>query len=110
MKKFDNYRYVILPNKVIAISTYAGRTVRGVAKCAPNDKFDIKKGMALAAARCNEKVAQKRMIRANKKYNDAWNKYAAAHEYRKECISYVDDAADQLVEAKLEVKRLLEDM
>ena len=110
MKKFDNYRYVILTNKVIAISTYAGRTVRGVAKCSPNDKFDIKKGMALAAARCNEKVAQKRMARARKMFKDAYDKHELARQYRKKCMDYQDDAADQLVEAKLEVKRLLENM
>lgn len=110
MKKFDNYRYVVLTNKVIAISTYAGRTVRGVAKCAPNDKFDIKKGMALAAARCNEKVAQKRMARANKKYREGYEKFQAAREYKKKCLAYQDDASEQLAAAKYDVKRLLEDM
>lgn len=110
MKKFDNYRYVILPNKVIAISTYAGRTVRGVAKCAPNDKFDIKKGMALAAARCNEKVAKKRMERAKKMQKEAYDNRVAAHEYHKKCMKYLDDAYEQLSEARVDVKELLNNM
>jgi len=65
----DVYKYVITPNKVIAISTYCGRTVRGVAKCHPNDVFDEEIGKQLAAARCGKKIAEKRYKRARDKYD-----------------------------------------
>ena len=65
---FTNYKYVVTPTKIIALSTYAGRTVRGIAKCHPNDTFNEEFGKALAAARCNEKIAEKRYARARKKY------------------------------------------
>ena len=45
---------------VVAISTYAGKTVKGYAKCHPDDTWDWEKGKALAIARCAEKIAAKR--------------------------------------------------
>lgn len=56
---------------VIAVSTFAGKTVRGVAKCHPNDEFDAEKGTKLAVARCNYKVALKRQARAERKVREA---------------------------------------
>ena len=56
---------------VVAVSTFAGKTVRGVAKCHPNDKFDAEAGTKLALARCNLKVAQKRLARASRKVREA---------------------------------------
>ena len=38
-----NYSYQFYKDNsdnIIAVSTYAGHTVRGVAKCHPNDEFD----------------------------------------------------------------------
>ena len=69
MKAF-NYKYVVTPDKVIALSTFAGCTVRGIAKCHPNDDFDEEYGKKLAAARCNEKISAKRYARAQSKYNE----------------------------------------
>lgn len=56
---------------VVATSTYAGKTVRGVARCHPNDEFDIDKGIQLAVYRCNLKVADKRQARAYRKVKEA---------------------------------------
>ena len=44
MYPFEKYRYYTAGNKIIAVSTYAGKTVRGIAKCAEGDTFDIEKG------------------------------------------------------------------
>ena len=52
--------------ETVAISTYAGKTVRGVAKCDPRDEYDEELGRQLAIARCNLKVAKKREIAACK--------------------------------------------
>lgn len=56
---------------VVATSTYAGKTVRGVARCHPNDEFDMDKGIQLAVYRCNLKVADKRQARACRKVKEA---------------------------------------
>ena len=61
MRQFE-YKYKIDKEHgvVVAISTFAHKKVAGVAKCAPGDTFDEEKGKALAAARCNLKIANKR--------------------------------------------------
>ena len=66
MRKFD-YKYVVDEEKkvVVALSTFAGQTVRGVARCSEKDTFDIETGKKLAAARCSLKIAEKRMKRAS---------------------------------------------
>ena len=45
---------------VVAVASYAGKRVRGVAKCSEMDEFDLAKGERLAAARCNLKIAKMR--------------------------------------------------
>ena len=113
MKKFplDKYRfYIQLPNIVIAVSTYAGETITGVAKCAPEDEFSLEKGKDLAAARCNLKVAKKRYKRAQKKTYDATSAITQAiGEYTKN-KDYLDDSFDALMDARHELKSLELDM
>lgn len=97
---YNNYKYIETPNKVIALSTYAGKTVRGVAKCHPNDTFDIEFGRKLAAARCNAKIAAKRHNNARKKYWEMVHKlHEVDAEFRKAC-KYFTDAAEQRGEAE----------
>ena len=72
MRKFE-YKYKIDEDKrtVVAMSTFAGKVVSGVAHCAPGDTFDVEVGKQLAAARCNLKIAEKRMKRAEWQHSDA---------------------------------------
>ena len=67
----DRYQFEVADNKVIATSMHAGKPVRGIAKCEPDDEFSLESGKLLAAARCNEKVYNKRLKRARKKLEDA---------------------------------------
>lgn len=80
------YRFIEAPNRVICISTYAKKPIRGVAKCSPNDNFDIEIGKKLAQLRCDEKVATKRLNRAFDKYKEALNNFneAKSHIYAME--------------------------
>ena len=94
MSKNFEYRYVFTGNKIIAISSYAGRTVKGVAKCHPNDEFDLEAGKALAAARCNKKIAAKRWARALKKYNEAFDEMNRIVEEYDKARSYMMDARE----------------
>ena len=51
------YRYYTNgENVVVAVASYAGRTIRGVAKCSDQDEFDLETGKKLAAARCAMKI------------------------------------------------------
>jgi hypothetical protein len=55
---FDKYKYYHNGNQVIAVSTFAGKTVKGIAKCDPNDTFSLETGKHLAALKCNNKIPQ----------------------------------------------------
>lgn len=102
MKNF-NYKYVVTPTKVIALSTYAGRTVRGIAKCHPNDIFNEEFGKRLAAARCNEKIAEKRYNRARKKYNDCTEKILQFDREFRDVCEYLENAYQNLKDARNQI-------
>lgn len=97
---YNNYKYIETPNKVIALSTYAGKTVRGIAKCHPNDTFDVEFGRKLAAARCNAKIAAKREANAVRKYWDIHNKYIEIKRALEKCSDYYTDASLHRAEAE----------
>lgn len=86
------YRFIETNNKVICISTYAKKVVRGVAKCSPNDNFDIEIGKRLAQLRCDEKIADKRANRALDKYLEAEDILAEAKAYYDDMRRYYDDS------------------
>lgn len=88
----EKYRFYTNGNRVIAVSTYCGKTVRGVAVCHPDDNFDIEIGKRIAAARCNEKIAEKRLARASNKANEAGLDVIRAQQHQKEMQAYYNDA------------------
>ena len=98
---YNNYKYIETPNKVIALSTYAGKTVRGIAKCHPNDTFDVEFGRKLAAARCNVKIAAKRAANAQHKYWAAHNNLIEAKRILEKSCNYCSDAVNLLHDAEL---------
>ena len=108
---FDRYNYVVVPEKkkVVAYSTYAGQSVRGVAKCAPDDEFDVEFGKKLAAARCNVKVARKRLKRALEMRDAAWDEYLKAEDRLLKEEDYVDDANSTLTEAEIYLGSIIQD-
>ena len=77
---------------------------RGVAKCSPEDDFNIETGKSLAAARCNAKVAVKRVKNAQKKWNEAVQAYLKAEKHMRKMAQYYEDAVDRqkIAEAQLE--------
>ena len=68
MYKFLNYTDSKGRQIVLAISTYAGKIVKGKAICNPDDIFNLSTGKNLARARCNLKVATKRRKAITQKY------------------------------------------
>lgn len=99
------YTFYDTPNKVVCVSTFAKRKVRGVAKCSPEDKFDFKIGHKLAQLRCDKKVAEKRWKKAKDRYEASMDKFANAQKEYVEAIEYwrnscraFDEAIDNLEE------------
>ena len=109
----DKYKYYQFKNDnggmtIVAASTYAGKTVKGYAKCDPRDEFNIEKGKKLAAARCNLKIAEKRKMRAADKYMESALEADKAAEYFGRMKQYFMDADDQADEARAELEKLIE--
>ncbi len=111
MKDFplDRYRFYVANDKVIAVSTYCGHNVRGIAKCSSQDEFDIEKGKQLAAARCNQKIAEKRVVRAKRKYSEAIGLCNDAEHYLNKMFSYKHDANEALAKANHRIEELLKE-
>lgn len=108
--KFHTYKSITGTPVVIAVSTYAGKTVKGRAKCDPRDGFDLEKGKKLAAARCAEKVAKKRAKRAVRKFADALNKHREAKCYLDKMSQYVIDSEKAYEDAKEYTASILANM
>ena len=107
MKK--NYRfYVTSDNAVIAVSTYAGKIVRGIAKCAPSDTFSLEDGKELAAARCNLKISEKRRNRAARKLIEASAALNDAMRHVENMNHYFEDSCVALDDAHFEVQAILD--
>jgi hypothetical protein len=96
------------PYRVVAVSTYEGKTVRGVAKCDPRDAFDMELGKQLAAARCNQKIARKRARRAEKRFEEADERMKEARAHASKMNDYMFDAHKALRAADETVNKLLE--
>jgi hypothetical protein len=99
-------------HKVVAESTFAGKKVRGVAKCAPGDEYDPDIGMNLATLRCNLKIAAKRLARAEQKkyeaydaFADAAQHYDAMSNYWSDAVQDYNNAAAQLAELENSLKK-----
>ena len=91
--EYSKYKYAQTGNKVIAISTYAGRTMKGVAKADPRDAFSLEDGKKLAAARCNAKIATKRTKNAEAQLNKAKAALELAEARYNKMTAYFNDAS-----------------
>lgn len=87
-------------NKIVAVSSYAGKTVRGVAKCDPRDSFNQEAGQDLAVARCAMKIADKRYARAQREYAKAQAAVEVANARLNKMASYVRDASVEVSDAQ----------
>lgn len=112
----DKYKYFIArredgtPYQVVAVSTYAGKTVRGVAKCDPADNFNEEAGKKLAAARCNLKISEKRLARAAKKIHEAKQSYMNEKDWYYRMKDYYTDSEKAVKEARKELNKLEKSM
>lgn len=96
--------------QVIAVSTYAGKPVRGIAKCDPRDDFSIDTGKKLAAARCNLKVAIKRKKRAQEQVEKAQAEAQRLLRRYNEMQQYLIDANEKVIAAHVELDNLLNEI
>ena len=94
------YNYFVADNKVVCVSHYAGKAVRGIAKCDPKDEFNLDDGKDLAQARCDLKIADKRLKRSNDRYAEACALVEEAMAYKARMEDYQRESLDEYVVAK----------
>lgn len=104
----NKYRFYHTDNLIIAVSTFAGKPVRGIAKCDPDDSFSMEYGKELAAARCNQKIAEKRMKRAKAKLNIACTALNNVEFQYDRMQDYYNDSIDHLVKAEQMVNEIID--
>lgn len=95
--------------ETIAISSYAGKAVRGKAICHPNDSYDKYTGREIAAARCDLKIANKRKKRALDKLIKAEELKEMVDNYCAQMNEYYNDAKKSAIEAEDFLLELLDD-
>ena len=95
------YKYHVSETKVVCISSFAKRPVRGIAKCDTNfDTFDVETGKKLARLRCDVKVSEKRAQRATTKLAEAQVAFEAAKARLEKMQNYLSDATTELAQAQ----------
>lgn len=95
--------YLAGEKKIIVVSRYAGKVVRGVAKCSPGDTYNVEKGEKLARLRCDEKISEKRVARSQEAYADAVANLVKAQKRVEAMKQYMDDAAAEYDEVQKEL-------
>ena len=95
------YKFYASGNKVVCVSSYAKRAVRGVAKCnIEQDTFELETGKKLAQLRCDKNIATKRHKRAGEQYVAAMEAYEAAEAHMFKMRKYFEDSGDELAAAE----------
>ena len=111
---FENakrYKYIMYRDSrnvrcIVCISHYAGKPVRGIAKCDPVDPYDEEYGKHLAKARCDQKVAEKRAQRARMKFAKAQQRRMQAQHEEDRMLCYMNELELALSDIKYYVKNL----
>ncbi len=100
----SRYKFIKTDNKIICLSTYAKKPVRGVAKCSPHDEFDFEIGAKLAKLRCDVKVCEKRLANARYRYSEAVDILNEAMKYYDSMWEYYMDSLTNYKESEIELK------
>lgn len=94
------YKFFVSDNKVVCVSSYAGKAVRGIAKCDPKDTFNVEAGKQLAQARCDFKIAEKRVKRSAERYDEAIKLLADVMAYKTRMENYKNESYREYMSLK----------
>ena len=108
----DKYKFVRHTRKdgreeVIALSSFAGKTVRGKAILDVKDTFDLETGKKLAALRCAENIAVKRVLRATDCLECADQYVEDAQRSQTRMTHYFEDATLELAAVREELDKFV---
>jgi thioredoxin-like negative regulator of GroEL len=91
------YNYYETNKTVVCVAFYAGKPVKGIAKCNPEDKFDVETGKELARRRCAAKIAKKKAKYAADKYYAARATYQKAKAELEDMSSFMNKTANDMI-------------
>ena len=94
-------------NNTYCVSYFAGKPVTACAKLDPRDTYDKEKGMKIAKARCDAKIAEKRVKLAMKRTKLAQEIYTDAEKYYNDKVDYLNRAKNTLKQAEKELKQVM---
>lgn len=102
---YDKYQYCQFTDNqnrkvVIAITNVAGHTVKGYAKCSPEDTFDFETGKKIAAARCNVKALKKIANYLGDQAEDLTDAAESAQRQARKALDKFKAAVDDVNEAQ----------
>lgn len=86
--------------KVICVSHYAGKSVKGVANCSDADEFNFNIGKNIAQARCDEKIALRKFQRAIARRNEIEEEINRLCKKKSSLLDRVDAAAKEYREMR----------
>lgn len=92
--------------KVICVTYYKGKLIKGIAKCAPCDKFDVEAGEKLAYLRCKSKFLKKKSEQATNSYSRAVVTAAKAEMNRLNAIDFFNEVSSELYITRQELANL----
>lgn len=93
-------------NLVVAVTSFQGQNVRGVAKCNEQDEFDLETGKKLAAARCAMKIAKKR-VKYAKTQREHWLKMMS---FQADILTKAEDRYTDALEIEKQAKHAYEEL
>ena len=100
------YTYNISDKKVYCMTYYAGKTIKGIAKCDPEDTFNEQSGKDLSKARCDVKLTKKKLDRCNKRVLLAAAELEAAQKRYNNALKYQDEALVTYMNARDSLEEL----
>lgn len=112
-RKIEGHNYNIFTNNknyVRVSSTYAQKPVHGYAVTAESDQFDLEKGIALAKARCDLKIAEKRFDENIRNLDDIQEMIAILESHQQKLQELISLAEDDLVYRSDVLNQVLESM
>ena len=113
--KEDRYKIYSYTRKdgvkeIIALSTYAGKKVKGKAVCDPSDEYNEVVGKELAKLRCAVKVDAKRVKRAIEERNELLKLQEKVEKLIQKNKAYLVDSLKNEVEDNARLNDLLDEL
>lgn len=91
---------------VVCATMYKNERIRGVAKCNPEDDFNLDIGKVLAYVRCKQKLAKRKFAHAKRVYDNALSDEVRARKNVLKAFSFLHDSEEYMKRSNEEIIEL----